>query len=685
MFMVGDVKQSIYKFRMAKPELFLSKYKSYSSKDDEFQKVDLCQNFRSRDCVIDGVNSIFEKIMTEELGGIKYDDKARLYIGASYKDDDRTSKSPELMIIDTDTDDIIDDYYSELEEGNLGEVELLDLSKKEKEAKTIAKRIKEMISGEDRLQVQDKDSEGNTYLRDVMYKDIVILLRGLNGWSETLMDIFAKEGIPLNVETRTGYFSATEIRLTINMLKIINNPRQDIPLVAVLKSVIGGLSNEEIAIIRTKSSSRDYYDALMEYVAHYDNELTIKAKAFLYKLDYFRNLVPYTPIHELIQKVLADTGYYNYIYANADGDRRRMNLDMLVEKAIAYEKTSYKGLFNFIRFIEKMVKFDIDFGEASALGTNDNFVRVMTIHKSKGLEFPVVFVAGMGSKFNMMDLRSKVIIHPDLGIAPDYVDTKLRIKCPTLMKNVVANVIKEETIAEELRILYVALTRAREKLILSGVVSNVEKKLQDASIIFAKDTETFDYERIISAGNFMELIIPALIDNQGFSHVLNAYNIEQDKVNTSARRWNIDIKTYRDLISDELIDDITKLITKEDMLKWEAKKVYSEELLKEIEKEENFVYEYEKELDMKGKFSITELKRLEQADAIESIEDEVLFSFEEDEEEEIKIPKFIKCEDEIKANERGNAYHKVMELLNIDKIKDINDVKEQVSDIYLAG
>jgi ATP-dependent helicase/nuclease subunit A len=202
----------------------------------------------------------------------------------------------------------------------------------------------------------------------------------------------------------------------------------------------------------------------MEYVAHYDNDIAIKAKAFLYKLDYFRNLVPYTPIHELIQQVLADTGYYNYIYANADGDRRRMNLDMLVEKAIAYEKTSYKGLFNFIRFIEKMVKFDIDFGEASALGTNDNFVRVMTIHKSKGLEFPVVFVAGMGTKFNMMDLRSKVIIHPDLGIAPDYVDTKLRIKCPTLMKNVVANVIKEETIAEELRILYVALTRAREKL-----------------------------------------------------------------------------------------------------------------------------------------------------------------------------------------------------------------------------
>ncbi|MBE5934180.1 MAG: helicase-exonuclease AddAB subunit AddA [Lachnospiraceae bacterium] len=684
-FMVGDVKQSIYKFRMAKPELFLSKYKSYSSKDSEFQKIDLCQNFRSRDCVVDGTNTIFEKIMTEQLGGIVYDSKARLYSGATYLDGDNTAKNCELMLIDTDTDDIIDDYYSDLEDGVLGEVELLDLSKKEKEAKTIAKRIKELIFGDEPLMVQDKDNEGNVYLRNVMYKDIVILLRGLNGWSETLMDVFAKEGIPLNVETRTGYFSATEIRLTINMLKVINNPRQDIPLVAVLKSVIGGLSNEEIAIIRTKSKSRDYYDALTEYAAHFDNELTVKAKAFLYKLDYFRNLVPFTPIHELIQKVLADTGYYNYIYANADGDRRRMNLDMLVEKAIAYEKTSYKGLFNFIRFIEKMVKFDIDFGEASALGTDDNYVRVMTIHKSKGLEFPVVFVAGMGTKFNMQDTRDKIIIHPDMGVAPDYVDSKLRIKCPTLMKNVVANVIKEETIAEELRVLYVALTRAREKLILSGTISNVSKKLEAYSIIFASSTKAFNYERIVSASNYLDLVVTALIDNKGFTEILNDYGISQDRLDVEARKWDINIRTYKDLISDELIDDITKLITKEDMLKWESKKVYSEGLLNEIEQEDNFTYRYEEEIDMKGKFSITELKRMEQADIIEPLEEEILFTFDEEDEKESKVPKFIKGDEKIKANERGNAYHKVMEVLEVENINTLDDVKEQVNDIYLAG
>lgn len=720
-FMVGDVKQSIYKFRMAKPELFIDKYDAYSSKDSEYQKIDLCQNFRSRQCVIDGINEIFKKIMTRKLGNIEYDEKARLYNGASYIDSEDTSKNCELIMVETKVDvdksDNSEDYAMEnMSDDILGEVlddDKIELTKREMEAKAIAKKIKELVNGKDSIEVQAKDSNGESILRPAQYKDVVILLRGLNGWSEVLLDVFAEEGIPINIETRTGYFSALEIRLTLNMLKVINNPRQDIPLMAVLRSVVGGLSNEEVALVRGRTSSRDLYDAIVEYKDKYSDEIAQKLEGFINKINDFRRIVPFTPIHELIRKVLADTGYYTYVYAMNDGDRRRMNLDMLVEKAIEYEKTSYKGLFNFIRFIERMVKYDIDFGEAGASNGNDNYVKVMTIHKSKGLEFPIVFLAGMGQQFNMSDTKGKILIHSEYGIAPDYIDTDLRVKCPTLMKNVIASKIKEETVAEELRILYVALTRAKEKLILTGALSDVGKKLNKYSMVFGNETETFTYNRIESARTYFDLTIPAIMDNMGFSQVLEDYDIDQESIDYNSNMWRVSVADLNEQVKEEAADEIERITNKEDILNWaeSEKKLFCKKLLDRLKQEKNYKYSYEEELSLKGKFSVSELKKMETVDAIEEREDEELSwedfcgmyeeitdengligsETEEDSdievnEEEMYVPEFIRGKStDIKANERGNAYHKIMELLDYSKISSQEDVDNQIADFMENG
>lgn len=714
-FMVGDVKQSIYKFRMAKPELFIDKYEAYSSKDSEYQKIDLCQNFRSRQCVVDGINEIFAKIMTRKLGNIEYDEKARLYNGASYIDSEETAKKCELIMVETKIDEDKDATSDEIALAQMSqdaiaklleEEEQIELTKREMEAKAIAKRIKEIIGSDNPLMVQAKDKNGESILRPSRYSDIVILLRGLGAWSEVLLDVFAQEGIPLNIETRTGYFSALEIRTTLGMLKVINNPRQDIPLMAVLRSVVGGLSNEEIAIVKAKTNAKCLYDAIVEYKDYYHNEIAQKLEGFINKINDFRKIVPFTPIHELIRKVLADTGYYSYVYAMDDGDKRRMNLDMLVEKAIAYENTSYKGLFNFIRFVERMVKYDIDFGEAVASGVNDDYVKVMTIHKSKGLEFPVVFVAGMGQQFNMSDIKGKLLIHSEYGIAPDFIDTNMRVKCPTLMKNVIASKIKEETIAEELRILYVALTRAREKLILTGTMSDVGKKLEKYSMVFGNETNTFTYNRIESASTYFDLVVPALMDDVGFGQVLEDYDIEQESINFDAQYWNVSALNLKEYIGREAGKEIENRVMKDEILSWgdREKKVFSQKLLDKLRKERNYEYAYKDELDMKGKVSVSELKKYDAIDDIEEIEDDELswddfcgmYSEITDEtgildtkeydknstvgvEEEEYVPEFIKGKDiEVAANERGNAYHKVMELIDYNKVSSIEEVASQI-------
>ena len=464
LFMVGDVKQSIYRFRLACPELFMEKYDTYTTEDSENQKIELHKNFRSRKEVLFDVNFIFRKIMHRNLGNVEYDDNAALYAGIEFPklvtnvetDDLTAAKSPlsgsEILLFDADS--------------------VTETNAREAEARMIGGQIKAIVGRE---LVYDKESR---HYRKAEYRDIVILLRSLSGWSEEFLAVLSDMGIPAYTGTRSGYFSALEVRTVLSFLRVLDNPRQDIPFTAVLTSPIGTFATEELAKIRTENPEVSYYEACRAYEnAGSDGILREKLQKFFKVLEHFRSCVPYMPMHELLWKIYEETGYFDYVCAMPAGSQRKANLEMLAEKAAAYESTSYRGLFNFVRYIENLQKYEVDFGEASTIGEEENTVRIMSIHKSKGLEFPIVFVAGLGKAFNRQDARSTIAIHQNYGVGCDVVDPLLRTKAPTILKKAIQQILLTESLGEELRVLYVAVTRAKEKLYLSGSLKKMEDTL----------------------------------------------------------------------------------------------------------------------------------------------------------------------------------------------------------------
>ena len=448
-FMVGDVKQSIYKFRLARPELFMEKFEAYrGAREGEpaprERRIDLKKNFRSRRQVTDSVNQVFSCIMGRDLGGVAYDEDAALYPGAVYPEPEG---GEEL-------------YQTELLLTEGGEDGLED---KEREALAVAGRIRELVGS---LPVTDGVTKE---LRPARYGDMVILLRTTAGWDETFKKVLEECGIPVYITSRTGYFAAPEVQTILNFLKVLNNPRQDIPLFGVLKSGAASFTDQEIACIRAAASQGKLYRSLEKYAGEgEDAALRRKCAAFLGWLSEFREMAAYMPIHELIQAFLDRTGYLYTISALPGGEQRRANVQMLLVRAENFEKTSYFGLFHFIRYMEQVEKYDIDYGEASLQDENADTVRIMSIHKSKGLEFPVCFVSGLAKRFNMQDTAKPVIMDMDLGIGVDCVDAVSRVKRSTLKKNVMAGRLQRDSLGEELRVLYVAMTRAQEKLILTG-------------------------------------------------------------------------------------------------------------------------------------------------------------------------------------------------------------------------
>ncbi|MDE7403704.1 MAG: helicase-exonuclease AddAB subunit AddA, partial [Lachnospiraceae bacterium] len=425
----------IYRFRLARPELFMEKYACYSKEDGERQRIDLHKNFRSRPQVLDSVNRLFERIMGRALGGVEYDEEAALYPGASYEEEDAQSFDTEYLIIGKDQESA--------------------LSARAQEASVIAGRIREMHQ---KFQVTDKETG---VLRPVRYSDMVILLRTTAGWADEFRSVLEREGIPAYVAMRTGYFQAVEIKVLMQYLNVIDNPLQDIPLYGTLKSFFGGFTEEEIGVIRSADKNIPLYDCLTSY----EGSLEEKIHSFLECLTYYRRKTAYTPIHKLIQEILEDTGYLDYVTARPGGEQRRANVEMLLVRAASFENTSYYGLFHFLRYVEQLEKYEVDYGEADVLDENADVVRIMSIHKSKGLEFPVCFVAGLSKKFNMQDISGRLIADVDMGIGVDYIDSDLRLQSHTLKKNVVALKMKMDALGEEMRVLYVAMTRAKEKLI----------------------------------------------------------------------------------------------------------------------------------------------------------------------------------------------------------------------------
>ena len=641
-FMVGDVKQSIYKFRLARPELFLEKYDTYQETGD-LCRIDLAKNFRSRIQVVDAVNGVFSRIMSRQIGGIAYDDKAALYPGAVYPaQEDPAYGSEALLIRKPEKGDSAEDATGEQHsEGARCPVDYDNV--RQLEAQVIATRIKQLKSS---LQVMEK-STGE--LRPVRYSDMVILLRTTSGWDEEFKKTLEQQGIPVYITSKTGYFGALEVQELLQFLRVLDNPRQDIPLFGVMQSVFGGFTQEEIAQIRSGGEGHSrkrmtLYEALKEVAQSgrtEDTELSQKADTFLQRIDHYRDLTPFTSIRDLLQRILDDHDYLNYVTALPAGSKRRANVEMLLTKASAFEKTSYFGLFHFIRYMEQLEKYDVDYGEADTLDENADVVRIMSIHKSKGLEFPVVFVSGLSKRFNMQDANQSLIVDMDLGVAVDYVDSVRRIKNKTLRRAVLSEKMKEDNLAEELRVLYVALTRAREKLILTAVLDKADEKWELAQMT---GQERLTYLDFCEAGSYMDFLLPIL------------------------PKTGIAVKTLRteDLAAEELGEQLRMGDRREQLRRIACGETPltgdpEENERKLMRLRERFAYQYPHPGLQKlyTKTTVSELKIAAMAE-----KDEAAFHTFEEKEVVPYIPGFRREQEKVSGAVRGSAFHRVMELLD---------------------
>lgn len=655
-FMVGDVKQSIYKFRLARPELFLEKYDTYQETGD-LCRIDLAKNFRSRIQVVDAVNGVFSRIMSREIGGIAYDDKAALYPGAVYPAQEDPAYGSELLLIRKPE-------KGEREESGIGEQHaegagvLVDYDNvRQLEALAIAARIKQLKGS---LQVMEK-STGE--LRPVRYSDMVILLRTTSGWDEEFKKILEQQGIPVYITSKTGYFGALEVQELLQFLRVLDNPRQDIPLFGVMQSVFGGFTQEEIAQIRSGGEGHSrkrmtLYEALKEVAqsgrtveegeeisagesAGEEAELSQKADTFLQRIGHYRDLTPFTSIRDLLQRILDDYDYLNYVTALPAGSKRRANVEMLLTKASAFEKTSYFGLFHFIRYMEQLEKYDVDYGEADTLDENADVVRIMSIHKSKGLEFPVVFVSGLSKRFNMQDANQSLIVDMDLGVAVDYVDSVRRIKNKTLRRTVLSAKMKEDNLAEELRVLYVALTRAREKLILTAVLDKADEKWELAQMT---GQERLTYLDFCEAGSYMDFLLPILPQTGIAVKTLRTEDLAVEELREQLRMGD-----RREQLRLIVCGETTLTGDPEEN---ERKLMYLRE---------RFAYQYPHPGLQKlyTKTTVSELKIAAMAE-----KDEAAFHTFEEKEVVPYIPGFRREQEKVSGAVRGNAFHRTMELLD---------------------
>ncbi len=644
MFMVGDVKQSIYRFRLARPELFMEKFATYDLTDSNKQRIDLHKNFRSRKEVLDFTNDMFYKIMDTDLGNVAYDDDAILNLGADFPES--SDMKAEVLLFETEPEG--EDSWED-EDG---------LSKRQLEARMIAEKIIELKKSS---QITDKKTGERRSIRN---SDIVILLRSLTGWGNDFISVLEDCGIPAHVSTSTGYFSAIEVQTVLAFLKILDNPYQDIPMAAVLKSPIVGLDNEELAEISLTEETNSFAEAAIKQMESAEEGRLYRFGELYQRL---RKKVIDTPIHHLLEMVLEETGYGDYVRALPAGNQRKANLDMLVEKAISYEKTSYKGLFHFVRYIDQLQKYEVDFGEADVTGENEDVVRLMTIHKSKGLEFPIVFVAGLSKQFNEMDSRDRMAIHPDMGLGLDEVQVSPRTKRKCLLRSEIADRIRRDNLGEELRVLYVALTRAKEKLILTGTVKNREKVFESYSGNITPK-QPLSFSQRARAKTYLDWIAPAIM--------------------SYPEKYAFDFFTARDLVLAEVEQRAEKQLLKQELFQQIANA--DDTLVKSFEESFAYEYPYAQEKNKKSKYSVSELKHASMVEKYDRMEGEVEVPDFLQEERESYVPAFAQKEDEVYFNDgvnrgalRGTAVHRVMECLDFKKILEVDTSSDDAINAFL--
>lgn len=609
-FMVGDVKQSIYRFRLARPEIFMEKYSSFEEKNGKNRRVNLSKNFRSRKEVLEGINGVFEELMIPQVGKVSYDADARLYYGADY---------PETQ----------EDYNTEILLYDKEEFTKENMRSAETEAHIIAQRIRELCK---EFQVTDKVTKE---LRPAKFSDMVILLRTATGVDDVMKKVLEEENIPVYISSGKGYFSAPEIQVILNYIAVINNPRQDIPLLGVLHSLLGKFTEEEIAKARVFNGKKGLlYDSLTAYAqTGGERQLADKISGFLSELEIWRQKSVYMPVCTLLEEIMENTGYLQYCTAMPGGPQRRANLLVLLQKAKTYEGTGYTGLFDFIRYMELMKERDIDFGEANVLDENANVVRIMTIHKSKGLEFPICFVAGFSKQFNRREGAEAVLTDADLGPGSDYIDLSLRCRRKSIRKNIIAVKQKNDARGEDLRVLYVAMTRAKEKLILVGageVSDEVQKEMGAYTILNAK--------------SFMDLVLPIAMRKTDLFR---------------CRAFTTD-----DIVAGNVADMIETKVLKAELGAIPQKLIW-----------EPYVYPHK---SLEGLYTKTTVSELKKAAYLE--EDEICHELYAEPEVIPYVPDFIvKKEESAGGSRRGSAYHRVMELMDFSLALHAEDMEEKIS------
>jgi len=723
MFMVGDVKQSIYRFRQARPELFLEKYNSFKLKEDLLenevnQKIQLFNNFRSRELVLEFANLVFKNIMSEKIGSIDYTKEEYLNFTASFEkplneainfagkmsleiidtkdiETEKGTEEDELQTnyngADYDDDEDDDNEFGGYNKNNAIEDIQENLENIEIEARYVAYRIKEIIDS--KYNVFDKNLK---QYRPATYKDFVILLRS----TSNVAPIFEKEIFKLNMpvysDASQKYLESIEIETILNLLKIIDNPLQDIPLASVLRSYIGGFNDNELLKIRQGNIRTSFYESMCRFANMNDlqkenitKESTIndnitkeKVKGFLNTLKEWQEIVKYMPLDEFIWKLYIDTGYYNYVSMMNDGNLKIANLKMLFERAKQYEAVSFKGLYNFIKFIDKLKKNQGDLDNAKIIGENDNVIRIMSIHKSKGLEFPIVFLSTTGRKFNLRDLADNILLHQDLGIGPKYINYDRKIEYSTLAKEALKIRLKDDSLSEEMRVLYVALTRPKEKLIITGCVKDANKKIEEKKVLL----------EISKKENINSLLVKKYtyyIDWLQLAYLNDTENMNK-AIDFKVLNIGDIVEKFKDFNSEEKVDnnDIKEFLKNYKFNKSDYEKI--ENLLA-------FKYNKQELTKIQSKISVTDLKELLKNKLSENKEEsseEIIKGMDiknaNDTKNNIKksqspktklvleIPKFILPDSKLTKAEIGTLTHLVFQKIDFTKKYTLETLKQEL-------
>ena len=696
-FMVGDMKQSIYRFRLANPLIFADKYHCFEKYQEGSSAqqvcIDLSQNFRSRANILEATNDLFSQIMSERVGELAYDEDAKLKVGNLYDAGDGQDYDSELAdkveVCLVETGNVVKEVESEDSLAN--ESAIQELKSIELEALMVAKKIGVLLRGEGNPQVV-YDQHLDQY-RKVEPRDIVILLRSVQDKANIFEEALLREGIDAYADVSSNFFEAMEVQMMLSLLKVIDNPKQDIPLLTVLRSPIVGLSFDEILTIRKFEEEVDFYTAMCHY-----SETGAGSKAlydFLMLLRQYREVAVLITLEELMARLFTETGYYQYVGMLPAGAKKKANLKLLKKYAEDFENNGGVGLFAFLQYIEKLQASGAKVGEAKLVGGSENLVSIMTIHKSKGLEFPIVFVCNANKQFNNQDLMKNVLMHHDLGLGPKYTDLDTNILYETLPFEAIKRRITSENISEEMRVLYVALTRAKEKLFITGTIKNFNKEVEKWSQFAVRQTVSILPLGLKKSPSYLNWIGMSLFAHSGFEQLRNSVGMDQISLFEGKGEWALTVIPAQNLVEEQQTVE-EKVEMREFILEhWDTEEAYSEHCAL-IHERLGYMYPFMKATTMPVKVTVSDLKKqamlqeyentkhtLSKEDVLREevvTEKELSYSFDDK-----LIPRFIRQEESMQATVRGTLIHSVLEQIDLMQCKRADLIMAELDRLVSIG